>query len=172
MHKVRILLGLALVTLVCAAPAFAVSGPFTLTDNPDVADAVVTIYDPATGDLSSQSNGLTMTSYQITSGSDAFNVDNIDPSFGVNDPFKVIAPGKLFTLQTGGVTEVPMGNVLAPGLTADALLADLETDGSLSPSGTHADAAGGGPFLYIVPEPSSILLTLCGLLGMLSLRRK
>jgi hypothetical protein len=80
--------------------------------------------------------------------------------------------GKFFKLVTEGVGAVDVGAILPPGLSADALAAELQVDGSIKPAGKLTAAPGGGPFLYVVPEPSSVALVCCGLLGLLGLRRK
>ncbi|MCA9167395.1 MAG: PEP-CTERM sorting domain-containing protein, partial [Planctomycetales bacterium] len=85
----------------------------------------------------------------------------------VQPPFDVFTPTKYFLLKTDGIGDTDLGNVLPAGLSRDALGADLTVQGSLKPSGGLGIVS-----LYLVPEPSSVLLLEFGLLGMLGLRRQ
>ena len=64
-----------------------------------------------------------------------------------------------------------LGPILPAGMSAADIMADTSMDGSRSAGGKINASPGGGPYL-LVPEPSSIALVFCGLLGLLGLRRK
>ena len=81
----------------------------------------------------------------------------------------------MFILRAGAdaVAETCVGTVMPMGLNFDSANAVFtKVDGSVTPSGKLTAAPGGGPYLHVVPEPSSILLTVFGLLGLVGLRRK
>jgi hypothetical protein len=138
---------------------------------PDVADAVVVVYDPGTGNLSVADNGVSITTLELKSAGNLFIPGNIAAGV-ISPPFDVVSPSKLFKLSTGGFSSVDFGNIVPTGISPEALLADMDVNGSILPSGGLNAAAGGGPYVYVVPEPSSIALIFCGLLGLLGLRRK
>ena len=136
-------------------------------------DAVSLIYDPATGNLSMDSGSVSVTTLEVKSAGSMFDAAKANETGQFVPPFDVASAAKLFRLTTNGVNSLNFGDgVLPTGLSADALLADLSVNGSIKPSGGLGNAPGGGPYLYVVPEPSSILLAACGLLGVLGLRRK
>lgn len=172
MRKIQIPFGLALLAMATLSTA-AQGGAFTLTSEAAVANGVVVTYDPGTGNLSYDGNGLMISSMELKSAGGLFDASKVNGGV-IAGPFDLINAGKFFKLVTPpGVASVDVGPVLPAGLTAQALMADIEVDGSLVPSGKLPDAAGGGPFLYVaIPEPSSMVLVFCGLLGLLGLRRK
>jgi hypothetical protein len=156
---------------VCLMATAAQAGTFTLSNEAAVANGVVVTYDPGTGNLSYDGNGVLISSLELKSAGGILN-----PA-GANDgviagPFDVFTSAKFFKLVTEGVASVDIGPVVPAGMTAEALMADIAVDGSIKPAGKLPDAAGGGPYLYVVPEPSSMALIFCGLLGLLGLRRK
>jgi hypothetical protein len=157
---------------VCLMATAAHAGAFTLSTEGAVANGVVVTYDPGTGNVSYDGNGLSISSLELKSAGGLFDASKVNAGV-IAGPFDLINAGKFFKLVTPpGVPSVDVGPVLPPGLAADAIMADIEVDGSLVPSGKLPDAAGGGPYLYVVPEPSSMALIFCGLLGLLGLRRK
>ncbi len=92
----------------------------------------------------------------------------------VTGPFDVLNASKFFTLTTAPnqVSSVDIGAIMPTGLSAADIIGDTEIGGSLYPSGALDTAEGGGPLLFVVPEPSSLALVFCGLLGLFGLRRK
>ena len=156
---------------IMATNAFALD--FVETDAP-VDNAVHLIYNPADGSASVLANGLDgVTTTSLKSAGGNFNPDantiEIAPFPDQNTTssfFKLSAPPS--SLQEIVFT----AGWLPSGLSADEVIADVSYSGSLDPSGAWADAAGGGPYLLVVPEPSSMILVFCGLLGLLGLRRK
>lgn len=94
---------------------------------------------------------------------------NSPPSnqFDVNNPFKffVLTPLPEFATMID----------FAPGyylIGIDDLSTDLTWDGSIAPRGHWSDAPGGGPYLLIIPEPSTAVLACLGVLSLLAGRRK
>jgi hypothetical protein len=173
MRKFQIPFGLALLAMATLSTA-AQGGAFTLTSDAAVANGVVVTYDPGTGNLSYDGNGLMISSMELKSAGGMFDASKVNAGV-IAGPFDLINAGKFFKLVTPpGVASVDVGPVLPAGLTADAIVADIEVDGSLVPSGKLPDAAGGGPYLYVtvIPEPSSLVLVFGGLLGLLGMRRK
>ena len=168
MRKVQVICGLALVGLLSSS---VLAGPFTLTNNASTANAVVLSYDPAAGSLAVAGNGLSITTFELKSAGSKFIPGGI-PAGTISPPFDVATAAKIFKLSTGGFPSLDLGASYPKGLSADAVLADLDVNGSKLPSGNLGSGGGGGPYLYVVPEPSSIALVCCGLLGLLSIRRK
>jgi hypothetical protein len=162
------------VTLLVTAKlsTIAQAGPLTLTSERVVPDAVVVIYDPADGNLSVESNGRRMTTVEIMSNGSLFDPTKVNEGVIVG-PFDLINSAKFFKLVTPpGFANVDIGPVFPSGLSADALLDDLQIDGSLSPScdlGCHLLP---GPQLFVVPvpEPFGRALIVCGLVGFLCVR--
>jgi hypothetical protein len=172
MRKFQILFSLAVLALVVMTTA-AGAGTFTRSDNPATPNAATVTYDPATGALGYWGNGTLISTMELKSASSMFIPGGVNDGV-ISGPFDVMSTAKFFKLATDGVTGVDVGTILPPGLSADAIMADLQVDGSIKPSGKLDAAAGGGPYLYVnvVPEPSSVALVCCGLLGLLGLRRK
>jgi hypothetical protein len=166
---------MALLNLVTVAlSTVAQAGPLTLTPERFVpvvpgAVAVVVIYNPADGNLSVESNGRDMSSVELLSSAGLFDPSKVNEDVLVG-PFDLINPGKFFKLvPPPGLASLDIGPILPSGLSADALLADLQIDGSL----VACHSCNAGAFLYMVPvpEPGGLALVACGLLGMLWLRR-
>jgi hypothetical protein len=157
-----------LVTAILASVAQA--GTFTLTFQPVVPNAVVVTYDPANGNLSFDGNGVLIVAMEIISSNSLFDLLKANDGVIPWDPSGI--PLKFFKLSVEGIDRVDIGPVLPAGLTSEFLLADLQVDGSIKPSGKLTDAPGGGPYLFVVPEPSSLTLVACGVLGLLRLRVK
>jgi hypothetical protein len=168
MRKVQLICGLALVGLLSSS---VLAAPFSLGSNQNAANAVVLTYDPASGHLHVDGNGVSITTFELKSAGSKFIPGGI-PAGTISPPFDVGTSAKIFKLSTGGFPSLDLGHSYPAGLAADAVLADLDVNGSLLPSGGLTSAAGGGPFLFVIPEPSSIALICCGLLGLLKLRRK
>ena len=156
---------------VCLVASVANAVPFTPTNSPNVDGAVVVVYDPGTGNLSVADNGVGITTLELKSAGKLFIPGNINAGI-IAPPFDVITTEKLFKLSTGGFNSIDFGPVVPAGISAEALLADMDANGSILPRGGLTDAPGGGPYVYVVPEPSTIALIFCGLLGLLGLRRK
>jgi hypothetical protein len=154
MHKAQMPFGLALLALVTLATAAQAT--------------VVVTYDPSTGNIGFNGNGTLVTSFELKSASSQLIPSGVNPGV-ISGPFDVLTPAKFFKLVTEGVGSVDIGPILPPGLTCDALLADLSIAGSIKPAGNLHDAPGG---VFLCPEPSSAVLGGCGLLCLLGLPRK
>ena len=124
------------------------------------------IYDAGTGELSVDAPaGVELTSINIDSAGSIFTgeaAQNLGGSFD-ND-----ADNNIFKATFGGsFGSLSFGNVAQAGLSADAVVADLTAVGSL---------AGGGDLgnvdLIYVPEPSSIVLVLLGLIALTARLRR
>jgi len=169
MRKVQVLFGLALVAIISSS---VLAGPLQLTTDGNRGNSVVVTYDPASGHVSANGNGVNFTTFEFLSAGSKFIPANI-PAGTIAPPFDVGTASKIFKLSAGaGLPTLDLGNSYPSGMTADALLADLTLNGSIAPSGSLESAPGGGPWLYVVPEPSSIALICCGLLGLVGVARK
>ena len=154
---------------ICTLASVANAAGLTMGSGASTPDAVSLIYDPADGNLMLDAGSVKVTTIEIKSAGSMFGA--AVPGMFV-PPFDVASATKLFKLTTAGVSSLDFGKILPAGLSGDALLADLSVNGSILPSGGLGNAPGGGPYLHVVPEPSSMLLIGCGLLGLLGLRRK
>jgi len=149
-----------------------VANAFELTETAVPVDqAAHVIYDPGNGNVSFLSPNDALTSLQIESATSAYS----DWSWAKENPFDVQSEAKQSVFNFDGFASAEafdLGNILAPGLTASEIIADTNADGSRLAGGKVNTSPGGGPYLLVVPEPSSIALVFCGLLGLLGLRRK
>jgi hypothetical protein len=170
MRKVQIILSLTLLALVVLTTA-ANAGTLAPATGPATPNAYTLTYDPSNGNLSYAGNGTSITTSELISAGNLFKPEALDAGV-VRGPFDVFTANKFFQLITAGTDGQNYGQVVPAGLSADAIIADMSIDGSIKPSGKLPAAAGGGPYLYVVPEPSSLALVCCGLLGLLGLRRK
>ena len=145
------------------------TGPYgalsTATGGFDGDDQTSIKYDPATGELGvGAPAGKDLTSINITSEGSKFIGDKPAVLDGAFDNF---APDNIFKATFGGMFgAISFGNVLAPGMSADAVIKDLAVVGSLAGGGDLGDVD-----LCCIPEPSAIVLTLLGLLAVFSERR-
>ena len=117
------------------------------------------VYDPGSGELSVDAPaGNELTSINITSDGSLFLGDKPPVLDGAFDNF---AADNIFKATFGGsFGSISFGQVLAPDLQRDALVADLTVVGSLSGGGDL------GPVdLIVVPEPTAILLFLLGIVA-------
>jgi hypothetical protein len=162
MHGANNQLSLALLLTIAISSA-AEGGAFMLTTDAVVPNAVVVSYDSTDGNLSYDGNGLLITSMWLASEDHLFIVSNVDPEM-FSGQYDVVSSAELFKLVgPRGVSGLDLGPVLPIGLTAESLLQDMFVDGSLQPRGHLTDAPAGGPYLYVVPEPSTGLVALLGL---------
>jgi len=143
-----------------------------LVDSADAAGAVILVYDPADGNLRVQANDIEgVTTFELRSSSGMFSPENI-PEGTLGASFDLGYADKVFKFDTTGFTQLDLGPILPTAMKGDELLTDLSVNGSLSPMGTLEDAPNGGPYLHVVPEPSSFVLSMVGLLAGLGLLRR
>ena len=139
-----------------------------------VDNAVNLVYDPSDGSASLIANGLEgMTTASLKSAGGHFDPAKASTSDPPNG-FDQNSASSFFrlTAQPNHVGSLDFdAGWLPSGLSAADIVSDVSYLGSLFPSGAWQDAAGGGAFV-VVPEPASLALAFCGLLGLLSLRRK
>ena len=143
---------------------------FVVTHTP-VDKAVLLTYDPADGSAvltSPNLGGITTTSLQSVNS--LFNPDSFQGSITGFDRNTESLFFKL-TVQpnTVDILEFDPG-WLPPALTPDEVVTEVKWFGSLFPSGSWADAEGGGPY-FLVPEPTACLLIAIGVAGLVLLRR-
>ena len=126
------------------------------------------VYNPADGSLGVDAPaGTDLTSINIDSAALGFNTANVNHA-AFNGSFDNVAANNLFKATFGSsFPSVSFGvGVMAAGLSFDQVAGDLTAVGSL---------AGGGDLgavdLIWLPEPSSLLLALLGIVGLLHWRR-
>jgi hypothetical protein len=165
MCEVPIQFGIALLAVVTAS-GVAQAGMFTLTSQAVVPNAIVVSYDPADGNLTYDGNGLLVSTMELKSSSGLFDPSKVNADVIVG-PFDVFTSAKFFRLDTAGIARVDIGPVLPRELTVKLLIEDMQVECSFKP-GLCRSAPGAGPYLYVisVPEPSSVALVICGVLGL------
>ena len=124
------------------------------------------VYDPGTGEVKVDAPaGTELTSVNIDSAAGIFTgaaAESLGGSFD-ND-----ADGNIFKATFGGsFGSVSFGNVAQTGLSKEFVLGDLSVVGSLNGGGDL-----GNVDLVYVPEPSTVVLTLLAMAGMLVARRR
>jgi hypothetical protein len=146
------------------------AGTFSVTSEAVVPNGVVVTYDPADGNLSYDGNGTLIAVMELISSGHLFDPSKVNA--GVLPPLCELCftQAKFIKLVTEGIPSVDVGPVLPPGLSTELLQADLQVDGAIKPAGKLTAAPGGGPYLYVVPEPSTLALLACGWLGVRRLR--
>lgn len=150
-------LGIAGVMLFATATSSFAAG--NLTDTINIADL---IYDPSTGNVTLDGDGLTMTAFQLESA-------------GLFDDTAYVSPGGAdleestpsvlsYFVFSGGFTNADIGNVFPTGLDLAGL------DNLLSTADYAAGLGNDGQLdLIVVPEPAS--MALLGFGGLMMLRR-
>ena len=127
----------------------------------DGTDQVVINYNSADGNFSVTAKEA-ITSISLESASGIFTGTEAQ---NLGGPFDVDSDPKIFKAVFGdNFSEVDFGPVADAGLAKDFLLNDLSASGSLAAGGTY------GPDVqlnYIIPEPSTVLLLVLGVLGLL-----
>jgi hypothetical protein len=169
MCESQIQFGLAMLAVATLSGA-AQAGPFTLTSEAVVSNAVVVSYDPADGNLSYDGNGYLISEMELKSSASLFDPSKVNEDVIVG-PFDVFTSAKFFKLVTAGIESLDIGPVLPTWLTAEFLIEDMQVECRVRPGNC---TPGGGPYLYVVPvpEPSSAALVACGVLGLRRLRSK
>ena len=124
------------------------------------------IYDTASGELSVDAPaGNKLTSINVTSAAGLFQGDTPALLDGAFDNF---AADNIFKATFGGTFgSISFGSVLPAGLAEEDLAADLSAVGSLAGGGALGEVD-----LIYVPEPTTVLLTLNGLLFLGLFRRR
>lgn len=165
MRKLQILFAVAMVAVLGSMAQAAVPATGVVGD-----DKITLVYDPTSGNLSVDAAGKQWSTLEILSAGGMFTGSAADGL--VLPPFDVFSPTKYFLLKTAGLGDTDLGNALPPGMSREALAADLTVNGSVLPRGNINEAPHGPVDLFVVPEPSSIVMIGLGLLGLLGLRRK
>ena len=123
------------------------------------------IYDTATGELSVDApNGVELTSINIDSAAGIFTGD---PAQNLGGSFDNDTDHNIFKATFGSsFGSLSFGNVVQAGLYPGFVANDLTVVGSLAGGGGLGDVD-----CFCLPEPSSLLLALLGIVGLLHWRR-
>lgn len=123
-------------------------------------------YDPATGRLLLETNGLNVTAIELLSTDEIFTGQRPAVLFGA---FDVFTPTKLFKLQAGGgFQDLDFGFAMAPGLSS-AQIQGLRVSGAIFPQGGLGEVT----VRYgALPEPSSAMLLALGGCGLIRVARR
>ena len=103
MRTARFVAAAMAVMCVClmVTSASAVEGPFEISASPSNADAVTFIYDPASGNMMTDTGGQEITTFQVKSAAGNFIADGVNDGLLVG-LFDVLNEGKLFKLDPAG----------------------------------------------------------------------
>ena len=173
MRRLHTLMSLSVVvSAVLVSDAFAqmdLSRPFTMAEKPITPQAATAVYDPATGNLSVNSD-IPITTWEVQSAGSKFIPENVREGAMTND-FDLIKEAKWFKLDPAGFTNIDFGPIYPPNMDADSdgngsadIWDDLLVQGSLLEGGALNREVASSPHLYIVPEPSGLALLAIGLL--------
>lgn len=123
-------------------------------------------YDPATGRLLLETNGLNVTAIELLSTDEIFTGQRPAVLFGA---FDVFTPTKLFKLQAGGgFQDLDFGFAMAPGL-SNAQIQGLRISGAIYPQGGLGEVT----VRYgALPEPNSAMLLALGGCGLIRVARR
>jgi hypothetical protein len=127
-------------------------------DAPRFADdvpAAMVSYDSKTGALRVVTQAAELTALQFDSEQQLFLGD---AALNLDGPFDIDRPDKLFVMKLDGFSQLDLGPVLPPGLSLDAVLGDLTIQGAWLGGGALESTQ-----LYVVPEPSGVLLGLAAI---------
>ncbi|MCA9148320.1 MAG: PEP-CTERM sorting domain-containing protein [Planctomycetales bacterium] len=169
MNQVRIAFAAALLLMMAAVDS-TLAKNLTLVDSPFTDQALTLIYDPTDGTLSVNSGGEKLSTLIVTRATGTFRTSQIAAECST---ILDVSANRIFVLKTAGVSNLNCGTVLPTDMSASELLADLDVDGSLLPSGAIDQYVNSSPHLYVVPEPSTCaLLSLAGILAASRCRRR
>ena len=137
------------------------TGPYTVQPAQSQGDGnVVVSYDATTGGVRVDAESP-ITSFQVESAAGIFTGE---PAHGLAGPFDVDTNAKIFKATFGDqFSELDFGLVAPTGLSESFLLDDLSAAGSFAAGGTFA---GDQVELNYVPEPSTWMLCLLGVVGL------
>jgi hypothetical protein len=154
-------------------------------DQPSTPRAVTLIYEPESGNLSLDTGGELLTSFLIGSkegiltGTPRSYTRFADDLLGCITPegdlactvgdYKTLFIGEF---DGGGFGNLDFETIAEPNLTAEFLLTDVEAVGGFLGGGALDKHLSTSPHLYIVPEPSSMLLCVGGFIGLLAFGRQ
>ncbi len=145
------------------------SRPFTIAEQSTTANAVTAVYDPATGNLSVNSE-IPITTWEVKSAGERFLPDNVRED-AMTSEFDLIKEGKWFKFDPSGFTSIDFGPIYPPNMNGDSdgngnadIWDDLLVQGSLLEGGGLNREVASSPHLFIVPEPSSSALVVTCLL--------
>jgi hypothetical protein len=121
-------------------------------------DVTAVQYDPKSGEVVVQvPDDIQLTSISIDSAAGVFTGE---PAQSLGGGFDIDSDGTIFKATFGSsFGSLQLGKVAQPGLSEDLLRRDLTVIGSLAGGGGLGDVQ-----LVYVPEPTTILLLVCGLL--------
>ena len=159
--------------------AFAVSAPakgqLTLTPTiaPSTPQAVTLLYNPDDGNLSFDTGGEFLTTLEIQSKGGLFDITNATQGgfCDLNGLIENCHNSKGFRIDIAGFESMDIGPIYPLGMSPADVVFDIEMQGSFLTDAKELNAfVDSSPHLFLVPEPSGIVLLSIG--ALLAVRRR
>ena len=125
--------------------------------------SALVIYDPTDGNYTLKANDVRIDTWQHDSTSGLFNCDKANDVF--TGLFDLCTANRIYKYARVSFYELDFGNILPPGMTFDEINSEGEVAGLIGAIGHLKAWDPDSPYLYVVPEPSGVLLLSLGALA-------